>query len=55
MVGDMDGVRSVLSNMVHLASGYHIEQSRYRTFPSSQKTLLSSPGLDGPKDRRPLC
>lgn len=53
-VRDMDGVRSVSSNMVHVASGYHLEWCRYRYFPSSGESFIvqlwvrwSKEGLEG--------
>lgn len=50
-VKDMDGVRTVLSSMVHATSGYHFGQGRDRTFPSSQKALWNNTGSDGQKSR----
>jgi len=54
-VGDIDGVRTVLSNMVHVTSGYHLEWGRYRTFPPSQKALWNSTRLEGQKSKTTLC
>lgn len=46
---DKGGVRSVPSNTVHEADGYHIGQCGCRMFPSSQSVLLGSAGLDDPR------
>ena len=54
-VGDIDGVRTVLSNMVHVTSGYHLGWGRCGTFPSSSKALWNNTRLEGQKSKTPLC